>query len=161
MSVLSGCVSLGWDSHIRGQIRAFRSAWLGCFRLKLTVFKMHIICAHDFYWVRGAIRNIRQTYENDRVTKKITKILKFFFWNFENLFNFFKYLFPWELLTRWLSLIFLKMHRVRDLEDLIHPSWRSFRSDLIGDKVFVERSERKTSHPRNNLTSNHTFYTLK
>ena len=40
---------------------------------------MHIICAHDFYWVRGAIRNIRQTYENDRVTKKITKILKFYF----------------------------------------------------------------------------------
>ena len=85
MSVLFGCVSFGWDSHVRGQICAFRSAWLGCFRLKLTVCKLHIICAHGvFFGTLGVIRNIRQTYENDHETPKNHENFRILsFWNFE------------------------------------------------------------------------------
>ena len=98
---------------------------------------------------------------------KIANILKFLI--FDILKNsFLKYLLPWKFYTKWLSLIFHKLLDFRDLENLKHPSWQSWRSDLIGDRVCVEsrrnaikmqpqQSERKISHPHTNLTSNHTL----
>ena len=67
-------------------------------------------------------------------------------------------------------MIFLKVYGFRDIENLKHPSWQSLRSDLIGDRFFVESrqnaiklqpqqsdgSEGKISNPHKNLTKHHT-----
>ena len=93
----------------------------------------HHLCPWFFIGPWWVIRNLRQTYENDHVAKKRRFFRILDFKNLEIFFNFIKYLFPWKLYTRWLSLLFHKVHGFRDLENLIHPSWRSLRSDLIGD----------------------------
>ena len=100
---------------------------------------MHIICAYDFLLGLEESFATSDTYKNDHVTPKNHENFGILYlWNFENFCNFLKYLFPWKLSTRWLSLIFFKVHGFRHLENLKNPSWRSLRSDVIGDKVFLK-----------------------
>ena len=138
-------------------------------------FKIHFICAHVFIGLKEKFitsGRLIKTSENDQGTPKTRKKKIFLnsgflkFWKFLDFFL--KYLLPWKFYTKWLSLIFHKLLDFRDLENLKHPSWQSWRSDLIGDRVCVEsrrnaikmqpqQSERKISHPHTNLTSNHTL----
>ena len=132
-----------YPSAVREQIYVIQSAWLGCFWWKFTIFKMH------FIWTQFFLLSLKELQITSGTFPKMTtwpqKSPKFkIFWNFgfskvfENVCCFSQIIcFPKNSKLND-SLIDLKVHGFRDLENLIHPSWRSWLSYLIGDRVFVK-----------------------
>ena len=106
--------------------------------------------------------------------KKITKIpniLEFSIFEIMKIFGFLKF---WKSLNFFKFVFFQTQHQTAILEFpkgmVWHPSLQSRRSDLIGDRVFIESrqnvikmqakqsdgSEGKISNPHKNLTKHHT-----